>query len=257
MAHFSATFLGTGTSQGVPVIGCDCSVCKSSNQKDKRLRTSLMLSIDGRNIVIDTGPDFRQQMLTNNVQMVDAVLFTHEHKDHLAGLDDIRAYNFKSKKDMEVFATQRVQEALKREFSYVFAELTYPGIPRVKLNTISDEAIVLLGEQIIPINVLHYKLPVLGFRLRGLTYITDANYISELEKEKIKGTDILIINALRKEKHISHFNLAEALAFIEEIKPKKAYLTHLSHLMGGHDAVTRELPSNVEIAYDGLKISFE
>ena len=215
-----------------------------------------MLTINGKNIVIDTGPDFRQQMLTNNVQMVDAVLFTHEHKDHVAGLDDIRAFNFKSKKDMEVYATPRVQEALKREFSYVFADLTYPGIPRINLNTISNEHITIADAEIIPINVMHYKLPVKAFRVGGLTYITDANYVDGSEKEKIKGSDILIINALRKEKHISHFTLEEALEFIKEINPKQAYLTHISHLLGLHEEVSLELPDNVAIAHDGLKISF-
>ncbi|MCB9223301.1 MAG: MBL fold metallo-hydrolase [Crocinitomicaceae bacterium] len=251
-----ATFLGTGTSQGVPVIACNCSTCQSQNPKDKRLRTSLMVSIGDHNVVIDTGPDFRQQMLVNNVQMVDAVLFTHEHKDHIAGLDDIRAYNFRSQKSMEIYATERVQEALKREFYYVFSGFDYPGIPQINLHTISDESIHLCGVDFIPIEVMHYKLPVKAFRIAGLTYITDANYIAPEEKEKIKGSDVVIVNALRKEQHISHFNLEEALELIEELAPKKAYLTHISHLMGLHDEVSKSLPENVEIAYDGLQISF-
>ena len=257
MSEFSATFLGTGTSQGVPVIGCECRVCKSIDSKDKRLRTSILVSLKDKNIVIDTGPDFRQQMLVNDVKMVDTVLFTHEHKDHVAGLDDIRAYNFKSKKDMQVYADERVQAALKREFSYVFSGFEYPGLPKINLNLITDDVIHLFGEDIIPINALHYKLPVKGFRVRGLTYITDANFISEEEKQKIKGTEVLVLNALRKEPHISHFTLDQALELIAEIKPKKAYLTHLSHLMGQHEEVSKTLPSNVFIAHDGLKFEFE
>jgi len=256
MANFSATFLGTGTSQGVPVICCECEVCASKNIKDKRLRTSFMFSDGDKNVVIDTGPDFRQQMLSNNVKMVDAILYTHEHKDHVAGMDDIRAFNFKADKDMEIYATESVQEALKREFYYVFSGFKYPGIPKVNLNDISDDHIKIGSMDIIPIDVLHYKLPVKAFRVGGLTYITDANYISESEKEKIKGSDVIVINALRRTDHISHFNLDQALAFIKEMNPKKAYLTHISHLMGKHNEVSKELPANVEIAYDGLKIDF-
>lgn len=256
MPRFSATFLGTGTSQGVPVISCECDVCQSQNSKDKRLRTSILVSVDDKNIVIDTGPDFRQQMLTNDVKMVDAVLFTHEHKDHVAGLDDIRSYNFKSKKDMNVYASLRVQEALKREFAYIFADYKYPGVPQVQLHEISNVPFELCGTTVTPIDVMHYKLPVKGFRISNLTYITDANYISDTEKEKIKGSDVLVINALRREHLISHFTLSEALELIEELKPKKAYLTHISHLLGKHDEVSKELPAYVEIAYDGLKIDF-
>ena len=246
------TFLGTGTSQGVPVIACDCEVCQSENVKDKRLRTSALMEVDGVNLVIDSGPDFRQQMLREKVQDVDAILFTHEHKDHLAGLDDVRAFNFKHNKDMEVFASARVQEALKREFWYVFQEFKYPGVPNVNLNLIEDAKFQVKGVEVTPINVLHYKLPVKAFRVKDLTYITDANFISEEEKEKIKGSKVLIVNALRKEEHLSHFTLSEALDFITEINPEKAYLTHISHLLGKHDDVERELPENVFLAYDGL-----
>ena len=246
------TFLGTGTSQGVPVIACDCEVCQSENVKDKRLRTSAMIEVDGVNLVIDSGPDFRQQMLREKVQDVDAILFTHEHKDHLAGLDDVRAFNFKHNKDMEVFASARVQEALKREFWYVFQEFKYPGVPNVNLNLIEDAKFQVKGVEVTPINVLHYKLPVKAFRVKDLTYITDANFISEEEKEKIKGSKVLIVNALRKEEHLSHFTLSEALDFITEINPEKAYLTHISHLLGKHDDVEKELPENVFLAYDGL-----
>ncbi len=248
------TFLGTGTSQGVPVIGCHCEVCKSSDSKDKRLRTSIMVSYNDKNIVIDTGPDFRQQMLRENVQHLDAVLLTHEHKDHIAGMDDIRAFNYKSKSDMPIYATKQVQEGLKKEFHYVFADFKYPGIPQVLLNDIDLTPFELFGKMITPIEVMHYKLPVTAFRIDNFTYITDANYISDQEKEKIKGTEVLVINALRREEHISHFTLAQALDLIKEINPKKAYLTHISHLLGKQDEVSLELPDNVFMAYDGLVI---
>lgn len=257
MPKYSATFLGTGTSQGVPVITCDCEVCLSSNKKDKRLRTSILVSVDDKNIVIDTGPDFRQQMLSNQVKMVDAVLFTHEHKDHVAGLDDIRSYNFKSRKDMAVYASPRVQKALKNEYSYIFADYKYPGIPQVKLHEVGDDDFMLFGsEKVTPVNVMHYKLPVKAYRIGDLSYVTDANYISKEEKDKIKGSKVLVLNALRKEHHISHFSLSEAIRLIDEVKPKQAYLTHISHLLGLHDEVEKELPRNVSLAYDGLKIDF-
>jgi phosphoribosyl 1,2-cyclic phosphate phosphodiesterase len=254
MNEFKATFLGTGTSQGVPVIACNCDVCLSKNSKDKRLRTSLMVTINGKNIVIDTGPDFRQQMLRENVQSLEAVLFTHEHKDHIAGMDDVRAFNYSSKSPMDIYASDLVEIGLKKEFHYVFGDFNYPGIPKVNLNRIGDEPFEVMGEQVIPINVLHYKLPVKAFRIRNFSYVTDANFIAESEMEKLMGTEHLVINALRKTEHISHFSLEQALHIIERIGPKKAYLTHLSHLMGKHEDVTKLLPSNVQIAYDGLAI---
>lgn len=254
MNEFKATFLGTGTSQGIPVIACNCHVCLSENEKDKRLRTSLMVTVNGHNLVIDTGPDFRQQMLREQVQTLDAVLFTHEHKDHIAGMDDIRAFNYKAQIPMEIYASELVEIGLKKEFHYVFGGYNYPGIPKVKLNRIGDDPFLVMGEKVIPINVLHYKLPVKAFRIRDFSYVTDANYIAESEMEKLKGTKHLVINALRKSEHISHFNLEQALEIIKIINPKKAYLTHLSHLMGTHDEVSIELPENVEIAYDGLAI---
>ena len=248
-------FLGTGTSQGVPVIACKCKVCQSINSKDKRLRTSILINYNDKNIVIDTGPDFRQQMLTNQVEKLDAVLYTHEHKDHIAGLDDIRAFNYQSKQDMPIYATKQVQIGLKKEFHYIFSDFKYPGIPKVDLNTIHNfKPFQLFDKTITPIEVMHYKLPVTAFRIDNFTYITDANFISESEKEKLKGTEILVVNALRKEEHISHFTLQQALDLIAEIKPKKAYLTHISHLLGTHNEVTLELPKNVSIAYDGLVI---
>lgn len=254
MNEFKAIFLGTGTSQGIPVIACNCEVCLSENSYDKRLRTSLMLTIEGRNIVIDTGPDFRQQMLREQVESLEAVLFTHEHKDHIAGMDDIRAFNYRSKSPMEIYASDLVEIGLKKEFHYVFGDFNYPGIPQVNLNRIGDEPFTVLGEKIIPINVLHYKLPVKAFRVRDFSYVTDANHIADKEMEKLKGTRHLVINALRKTEHVSHFNLQQALEIIEEIGPEKAYLTHLSHLMGKHEDVMKELPSNVQIAHDGLAI---
>lgn len=249
------TFLGTGTSQGVPVIACDCVVCQSEDPKDQRLRTSIMIATKEQNIVIDTGPDFRQQMLRENVQRLDAVVFTHEHKDHVAGMDDIRAFNFKQQEDMNVFATSRVQEALKREFPYIFSENKYPGVPLVKLNTISNQPFEINGLVLIPINVMHYKMPVLGFRIKDFTYITDCNYISDSEKEKIKGTKVMVIDALRKEKHISHFNLEEAIALIQELEVEQAYLIHISHLFGKHKDEMPKLPTGIELAYDGLKLT--
>ncbi|MFT5668208.1 MAG: phosphoribosyl 1,2-cyclic phosphate phosphodiesterase [Vicingaceae bacterium] len=250
------TVLGSGTSQGVPVIGCDCDVCQSNNEKDYRRRCSILIEKGNTNIVIDTGPDFREQMLRAKVKQLDAVLFTHEHKDHVAGLDDIRAFNFMNKgKEMEVYATPRVQKALKREFEYVFAENKYPGVPEIHLNNLGDDIFTVDDITIQPINVMHYKLPVKCFRVDDFAYVTDANFISKEEKKKLIGLDVLILNALRREPHISHFSLEEALDLIRELKPRMAYLTHISHLLGKHDDVEQELPENVRIAYDGLGFS--
>jgi phosphoribosyl 1,2-cyclic phosphate phosphodiesterase len=249
------TFLGTGTSQGVPVIACDCLVCSSFNQKDKRLRTSVMITINGVNYVIDSGPDFRQQMLRENVQDLRAILFTHEHKDHVAGMDDVRAFNYKHQKDMDVYCDLNVQKALLREYPYVFSDFKYPGVPEVKVHQINkDQAFTIDGNLFTPIEVMHYKLPVLGFRVGDLTYITDAKTIAEAEVEKVRGSKVLVVNALRLTEHISHFNLEQALDFIKKVNPERAYLTHLSHLMGRHDDVVKLLPANVFVAYDGLKV---
>ena len=248
--------LGSGTSQGVPVIACNCNVCQSENPKDKRLRCSIYIEVDGVHLVVDTGPDFRAQMLRENIQHLDAVLFTHEHKDHLAGLDDIRAFNFKKGgQPMSIYATEQVQQALKREFSYVFSDYKYPGVPELNIHTIKNENFTVEGIKVQPIDLLHYKMPVKGFRVKDAAYVTDANFISDKEKEKLKGLKVLILNALRKEKHISHFNLEEALELIAELKPQRAYLTHLSHLMGKHIEIEDELPKGVYLAYDGMKIN--
>lgn len=251
------TFLGTGTSQGVPVIGCSCNVCTSIDYHDKRLRSSILIEHLGLSILIDTGPDFRQQMLRERVKKLDAVLFTHAHKDHTAGLDDIRSFNFLQKKDMPVYAELDVINQLKREYSYIFSEHKYPGIPQVELNEINTEPFVVETTSIIPIRVMHYKLPVLGFRIGDFTYITDANQIPEASKAKIKGSKVIVLNALQKTEHISHFTLDEALIQMEEFKPELGYLTHISHKLGSHAEVSHELPENVQLAWDGLQIEID
>lgn len=248
------TFLGTGTSQGVPIIACKCPVCLSENKKDKRLRTSVLIHVDNQNIVIDSGPDFRYQMLRAGVENISAILFTHEHKDHTAGLDDIRAFNWVNKTAVNIYAEKRVQESLKKEFAYVFAEFKYPGIPQMNLIEVTNQSFRINGTTIQPIRAMHLKLPVYGYRIGDLAYITDANYISPEEMEKLKGIKILVVNALRKEKHISHYNLSEALDLVNELKPEKAYFTHISHQMGFYDDVQAELPANVYLAYDELTI---
>ena len=251
------TILGSGTSQGVPVIACECHVCQSKASKDKRSRASIMITTEHNNIVIDTGPDFRMQMLRENVKSLQAVVFTHEHKDHIAGLDDVRAFNYRDQKPMEIFCSAGVEKALKREYEYVFADTKYPGIPQLNLNIIENQSFKIGDLNLIPILVYHYKLPVFGYRMGDLTYITDAKTISPEETEKVKGTKTLIVNALHCERHISHFNLEEALAFIEKVKPEKAYLTHISHLFETHDKIEELLPENVFAAYDGLQLPFE
>ncbi len=248
------TFLGTGTSQGVPVIACMCRVCSSADARDKRLRASIHIDDDGKSFVIDSGPDFRQQMLRQNINDITALLFTHEHKDHIAGMDDIRAFNYILEKKIDVYASPQVQKTMKREFPYVFARKKYPGVPEINLHTIYNKPFEIEGTKFTPIEVMHYKLPVFGFRINNFTYITDANFIDSKEKEKIKGCEILVLNALRKEKHVSHYNLEEALELIEELKPGKTYLTHISHQLGLHIEVEKELPANVFCAYDGLQI---
>jgi phosphoribosyl 1,2-cyclic phosphate phosphodiesterase len=248
------TFLGTGTSQGVPMIACGCAVCTSADPRDKRLRSSILIEENGKNVVIDTGPDFRYQMLRAQVKHLEAVVFTHEHKDHIAGLDDIRAFNYFQNSAVDVYADLRVQTALKREFYYIFSEYQYPGIPQINLRTIGHKPFTAAGIPFIPIEVLHYKLPVLGFRIHDFTYITDAKTISEAEIEKIKGSKILVVNALQKEKHISHFTFNEAIAFAEKIGAEVTYFTHISHRLGKYKAVSAELPANIRLAYDGLQL---
>ena len=250
------TVLGSGTSQGVPVIGCSCPICTSQDNRDIRLRSSALIEIHGKYIVIDTGPDFRIQMLNNQVKRLDAILFTHEHKDHTAGLDDIRPFNFMQDAPIPVYASFEVATALKREYEYIFAEKKYPGTPEIDLHIIENKSFKVFTDiEIIPIQVMHANMPVFGFRIAKFTYITDAKKIEEIEVEKVKGTEILIINALRLESHHSHLNLDEALEFIAKIKPKKAYLTHISHVFGKHKDIENMLPEGVFVANDGLQIT--
>ncbi|MDD2278987.1 MAG: MBL fold metallo-hydrolase [Bacteroidales bacterium] len=248
------TFLGTGTSQGVPVIACNCPVCQSRDIHDHRLRTSVLIEHNESSILVDAGPDFRQQMLNAKVKNLDSILLTHEHRDHIAGIDDVRAFNFVNKRPMDIWAEERVQKALQCDFSYIFAENKYPGAPEIILHSIDGLPFLINDLRIIPIRAFHFKMPVYGFRIDNLTYITDANFISEEEKEKMVGTQYLVINALRKQKHISHFSLPEALKLIAELSPRKAYITHISHQMGLSKDVQKELPENVCLAYDGLSI---
>ncbi|MBS1645794.1 MAG: MBL fold metallo-hydrolase [Bacteroidetes bacterium] len=249
------TFLGTGTSQGVPLIGCPCYVCQSNDEKDKRLRSSVLIQHNTNTFVIDTGPDFRQQMLREKIKNIQAVLYTHSHKDHIAGLDDIRAFNFLHKKPVDIYATTEVQDAIKKEFSYIFSDEKYPGIPQINMHTIYDSPFSIRDTLFTPIQVMHYKMPVKAFRVGDITYITDANFISDAEKQKIKGSEIIIVNALRKETHISHFTFQQAIDLMHELKPKKAYFTHISHQLGTHKEVCAQLPGWIQPAYDGLSIS--
>ncbi|WP_395784822.1 MBL fold metallo-hydrolase [Aquirufa sp.] len=254
MSQVHVRFLGTGTSQGIPMIACSCEVCRSTDPCDQRLRVSMHIETEGKSFIIDTGPDFRQQILRAGIQRVDAVLYTHEHKDHTAGMDDIRGFNYAQKSSIPLYAQAPVIEQLKREFAYAFAEDKYPGVPEIEVHEIENRPFTIAGVSIIPILVKHYYLDVLGFRFGDFTYITDANFISDEELEKVKGSQVLVINALRKTTHISHFTLEEALEVIEKIKPKKAYITHISHMMGLHAEVEKELPPHVHLAFDGLTL---
>lgn len=247
------TFLGSGTSQGIPVIACECDVCISTDFRDRRLRSSVWIEVDGKSIVIDSGPDFRYQMLRAGVMQLDALVLTHEHKDHIAGMDDIRAFNYKQGAAINIYAHIRVQEALKREFAYIFSGEKYPGIPQIELFDIDKQhPFEVAGVPFIPIEVMHYKMPVLGFRIGDFTYITDAKTVSEEEKQKIAGTKILVINALQQEKHLSHFTFEEALTFAAEIGASQTYFTHISHKLGKHEEISASLPEGIHLAYDGL-----
>ncbi|SEL03901.1 MBL fold metallo-hydrolase [Parapedobacter koreensis] len=248
-------FLGTGTSQGIPVIACDCAVCTSLNAKDKRLRSSVLIQVDDKNIIIDTGPDFRYQMLREHVTHLDAILFTHSHKDHVAGLDDVRAFNRQQGGAIDIYGTLDVHEALKREFYYAFTAKKYPGVPQLKLHEITSSPFSLFGMEIIPIEVMHYMMPVLGFRMGDFTYITDAKTVNDTEAQKIRGTKVLVLNALQRDAHISHFTLDEAIAFARHIGAEQTYFTHISHNLGLHDDVQAELPEGISLAYDGLVLA--
>lgn len=251
------TFLGTGTSQGVPVIGCTCEVCRSLDFRDKRFRSSVHLQVGKLSLVIDTGPDFRSQILRAGITDLDAVIFTHEHKDHTAGLDDIRPFNFKQQKDMPVFGKYQVLEQIKREFAYIFSGKRYPGVPQVEAIEIDENPFTIEGVRITPIPVMHYKLPILGFRIGDFTYITDTNFIPDESLKLIEGTKILVLNALQKESHISHFTLNEAIAMAQKIGAKQTYFTHISHKLGLHNTVDNELPEGLALAYDGLQLTLD
>jgi len=250
------TFLGTGTSQGVPVIACPCEVCQSTDARDKRLRSSILIEVEGHHIVVDTGPDFRYQMLREQVKHLDAVLMTHSHKDHIAGLDDVRAFNFAQHSSIPIYGTSELHEALKREFYYAFSSYKYPGIPQLELVEINkDQPFELFGKQIIPVEVMHYKMPVLGFRMGDFAYITDAKTVTEVEAQKLAGVQVLVINALQHEPHISHFTLEEAIAFAQQIGARETYLTHIGHRLGKHEIISGQLPDGIFLAYDQLQIS--
>jgi phosphoribosyl 1,2-cyclic phosphate phosphodiesterase len=248
------TFLGTGTSSGVPMIACPCEVCHSDNPKDKRFRSSILVQSGTTTVAVDAGPDFRSQMLRANVTHLDAILFTHPHKDHIAGLDDVRAFNFFSQMPMNVYANELTQEVIIREFPYAFSEKKFPGLPEIILNSIDTEIFTVGDIMVEPILVWHLKMPVLAFRFGKFTYITDANKIDETEKEKIRGSDVLVINALRKEKHVSHFSLSEVIHISTELQMPQTWLTHISHQLGKHDDVNKELPNGIALAYDTLQI---
>jgi len=248
------TFLGTGTSQGVPIIGCTCEVCLSLDYRDKRLRTSVYLEAEGTHLIIDTGPDFRQQMLRENINHLDAVLFTHAHRDHTAGLDDIRAFNFMQQMDMPTYATADVLSQIRRDFEYIFTPQQYVGLPRLQTHEIGTEPFHAGPLSIQPLPVMHLRLPVTGFRIGNFSYITDANHIPDSTLALLRDTSVLVLNALQIDEHLSHFNLEQALHMVDVIKPRKAYLTHISHRLGLHSKVEQLLPPHVQLAYDGLEI---
>lgn len=247
-------FLGTGTSTGIPMIGCDCTVCTSQNPKDNRLRSSILVQSTKTSLIVDTTPDFRYQMLRTHTRRLDAVLFTHPHKDHMAGLDDIRAFNFFSQKAMDIYANSLTEEAVKRDFYYAFADKKYPGVPELNLITIDENPFVIGDIPVQPILVYHHKMPVFGFRFGDFTYITDANRIEEDQKALIRGSKVLVLNALRKEAHISHFTLQEAVDLATELDIPEVYFTHISHQLGLHDSINQELPPHIQLAYDGLEL---
>ena len=248
------TLLGTGTSLGVPVIACDCPVCQSTDERDRRMRTAALLETNGQVWAIDAGPDFRMQMLVNKVKRLDGIFLTHEHRDHTAGLDDVRAFNWNTKQPIQIFGEQRVLKSVQREFAYAFETFKYPGVPDFSLNEISNRTIHLDGLEIMPVRVFHHKLPVLGFRIGNFGYVTDANRIPDEEMVKLQNLEVLIINGLRYEAHLSHYSLPEALEVIAQLQPRRAVITHISHQLGLHVEVNKLLPPNVELGYDGMVI---
>ncbi|WP_025761974.1 MBL fold metallo-hydrolase [Dyadobacter tibetensis] len=248
------TLLGTGTSQGIPVIACECAVCQSKDPRDKRLRVSVWIQYQGVSLVVDSGPDFRQQMLRAGVKHLDAILFTHQHKDHTAGLDDARAFNHLQGMDIPLYGRQTVLDQIRTEFAYAFSEYRYPGVPQFETHPIQNKAFAIQQVTITPIEVMHHQLPVFGFRIADFCYITDVNFISEAEQEKIKGAKVLVLDTLQKQPHLSHFTLSQSLALIEKLEIPQVYLTHMSHKLGLHAEVEKELPSNVRLGYDGMEI---
>ncbi|MCX6250768.1 MAG: MBL fold metallo-hydrolase [Bacteroidetes bacterium] len=252
------TFLGTGTSQGIPVIGCGCDVCRSDDQRDHRLRTSILIETEGRRMVIDCGPDFRQQMLRENIHAIDAILITHGHKDHIGGLDDVRAFNYVLQRPMELYAAREVQMTIHQEFSYAFdLKNRYPGVPEINIHLFENLPFEVNGIHVIPIKATHYQGHyVFGFRINNFSYLTDAVEITETEKEKMRGSEVIVLNALRKKKHYSHFNLEQSVRILEELRPSRGYLTHISHQMGRYIEVMKELPGFIQLAYDGLQVEF-
>lgn len=251
-------FLGTGTSQGVPVIACKCDVCKSKNPKDKRLRTSALVVCDtGEQILIDIGPDFREQMLRHQVEHLDAILITHAHRDHVGGIDDIRSFNYVQQEKMQLYGNHQALTALQRDYHYIFEPHIYPGLPEADLHVVDANSTIIVGQQsVVPIAAFHKDLPVLGYRIGDLVYLTDCNHIYPDELLKLTGCKILVIGSLRKEKHFSHFCLQEAIEVIRKVAPEQAFLIHMSHQMGLHDEVEKELPPNVNLAYDNLEFDF-
>ena len=252
--RLKVTFLGTGTSIGVPVITCDCPVCVSADPRDKRFRTSIMIELKGFTFVVDCGPDFRIQMLRENVMNLDAVIFTHEHRDHIAGLDDVRAFNYVLNKKIDIYGTPPVLEAIRVEFPYIFSESRYFGAPQLAIHPIDEKPFFIRGIEFIPIQVMHEKLPVTGFRIGDFTYITDASYIPDEELEKVKGSRVIVLNALRNSRHVSHYSVSEAVEILKKLEPEAAYLTHLSHFVGLHEEVNCRLPDFIQLAYDGLVV---
>jgi len=250
------TFLGSGTSSGVPMIGCECEVCTSTDKKDKRFRCSILVQSPTTALLVDAGPDFRCQMLRHKIKHLDAVILTHSHKDHIAGMDDMKAFNYFTRRPMKVFADALTEAAVRREFYYAFADNKYPGVPEFEMNNITLAPFTAGDIPVVPIQVWHMKMPVLGFRFGKFTYITDANFIDEAEKEKIKGSEVMVVNALRKQKHISHYNLEEAIDLVKEVQVPTAYFTHISHQLGKHEKIEAELPDDIHLAYDGLQLQF-
>ena len=250
------TILGSGSSQGVPVIACDCEVCRSTDEHDKRLRCSAMIDIGEKKLIIDAGPDFRTQMLRAGVKDVTALLLTHEHKDHIGGLDDIRAFNWVKNGEVDIYCNQRTKDVIYKDYDYAFAEFRYPGVPEMNIHVIDEAPFHIDDIEVIPVTVMHYRLPVSAFRIGNFAYVTDANFISEESMKKLEGVEYMVINALRKEIHLSHFTLNQAIQVVQRLNVKQAYITHIGHQMGLHEQVSLELPENVKLAYDMLTFEF-